>query len=290
MTSSTPAPASIAAATTMGAVALTVADLDGMRRFYEQAIGLRTIDQEEDLVRLGADERTVLVELHGRGGAPPSPPRATGLFHLALLVPERAELARAIRRVTEAGRRFSGASDHFVSEAMYLDDPEGNGIELYRDRPREEWYDPDGGFRFGTVPLDLDAVLAEMPADPDPGMPAGTGMGHVHLRVHDIAAARAFYEGVLGFDVMVDEIPTALFISAGGYHHHLGMNVWHSAGGAPPPPESRGLRHYEVVVPGAGEVERVAARMEQAGAAPVRDADGVHVTDPSGNRLLLRAG
>jgi catechol 2,3-dioxygenase len=250
----------------IGAVRLRVADLERVSDFYERAIGLRVLERDGDTVALGAD--TPLVELAGDPGAPPRPARSTGLFHLAILVPTRADLARAVQRVAHSGTRFSGASDHFVSEAMYLSDPEGNGIELYSDRPREQWeYGPTGELRMGTVALDLDSLMAELPAGDDDGMPDGTVMGHVHLHVADLGDAEAFYAGELGLDVMVRSYPGALFLSRGGYHHHVGLNTWAGVGAPAPPPGSRGLEHVELRL---GEGEPRTA------------------TDPSGNRLLLQ--
>jgi catechol 2,3-dioxygenase len=248
----------------IGAVRLRVADLEGVRAFYEEAIGLRTLARDGELMRLGAG--TPLVELVGDPSAPPAPAGSTGLFHLALLVPSRAELARAVRRVVAAGARLTGASDHFVSEALYLRDPEGNGIEIYRDRPREQWeYGPDGELRMGTVALDLDSVMTELPGGDDGGgMPDGTAMGHVHLHVADLDDAEAFY-GDLGLDVTVRGYPGALFMSTGGYHHHVGLNTWNGVGAPAPPPGSRGLEWFEIAAPGEGVV-----------------------ADPSGNRLLPR--
>jgi catechol 2,3-dioxygenase len=235
-------------------------------------------------VRLGVEHGEPLVELIGDPDAPSAPARARGLVHLALLVPDRPSLAQSIHRVIDSGWNFTGASDHFVSEAMYLDDPEGNGIELYRDRPRDEW-DYDGGeLRMGTVPLDLDDLLKETErGDTGNGMPPGTTMGHVHLKVAEIPGSGAFYEGLLGFDVTVRSYPSALFLSAGGYHHHLGMNIWASAGTPAPPTGTRGLRRYRIVLPGRDEVDRLAGELD--GAEP--DDDGVTVTDPSGNVALL---
>jgi len=238
----------------IGRVALRVADLERARSFYDQTIGL------------GPD--TPLVELIGDPAAPPAPPRSTGLFHLALLVPDRPELARAVRRVVASGARLDGASDHFVSEAVYLRDPEGNGIELYRDRPREEWeYLPSGELRMGTEALDLAGLMRELPADDDRGMPVGTRIGHVHLQVGDIAESEAFYAGKLGLDVTVRSYPGALFLSRDGYHHDVGVNTWAGAGLPAPPAGSRGLEWFEMTLPG----------VEQ----------GI-VSDPSGNRVLLQ--
>jgi catechol 2,3-dioxygenase len=247
----------------IGAVRLAVADLDRLVAYYERAIGLRVLARDGDLVRMGAD--TPLLELVGDPAAPPAPPRSTGLFHFAVLVPSRAELARAVRRVADAGERFSGASDHLVSEALYLRDPEGNGIEIYRDRPRGEWTWSGGELQMDSLPLDLDGILRELPADGDGGMPTGTVVGHVHLQVADLATAEAFYAGELGLDVTTRAAPGALFFSRDGYHHHIGVNTWASRGGAPPPAGSRGLQWFEVALPGGGLIE-----------------------DPSGNRLLRR--
>jgi catechol 2,3-dioxygenase len=287
---------SIDPATSMGAVRLTVADLEGMRDFYRDAIGL-TVDRGRDgVVRLGTlgyneglvDE--VLVELVGDPDAPPRPRGTSGLFHLAILVPTRADLARALQRVAEAGWRLSGASDHLVSEALYLSDPEGNGIELYRDRPRENWPVRDGVLQMDTLPLDLDGVLGELRReDAQAGMASGTRIGHVHLNVSDLTGAEAFYSGGLGFDVMVRGYPGALFVSAGGYHHHLGLNTWAGEGAAPPPDGSRGLREFEIVLPDEWALEKLERRITANGIGYQRNEDILHVVDPAGNRVALAA-
>src|SRR3954449_1115751 len=256
---------SIAADTRMGAVRLTVGDLDGVRDFYRDAIGLSEVDRADGVVRLGTNGDS-LVELTGNPDAPPRPRGTSGLFHLAILVPTRADLARALQRVAESGWRLSGASDHLVSEALYLSDPEGNGIELYRDRPREEWPVRDGVLQMDTLPLDLDGVLGELrPEDAGAGMPAGTRIGHVHLNVGDLSAAEAFYFGVLGFDITVRGYPGALFVSAGGYHHHLGLNTGAGEGAPPPPAGSRGLRQFEIRLPSPGALAAEQDRLREAG-------------------------
>jgi catechol 2,3-dioxygenase len=252
----------------IGRVRLRVADLERVRRYYEHTIGLGVLAEDGDTVTLGAD--TPLVELVGDPAAQPAPPGSTGLFHLAILVPDRPELARSIQRVVGSGERLTGASDHFVSEALYLRDPEGNGIEIYRDRPRDEWeYEADGQLRMGTVALDLHDVLAEMPRDEDGGMPDGTIMGHVHLHVSDLGEAEAFYVDRLGLDVTVRGYPGALFLSRDGYHHHVGLNTWQGAHGPVPPPGSRGLIDYELIL---------------------SDAEEGPLKDPAGNGVVLRAG
>jgi catechol 2,3-dioxygenase len=274
-------------ATSMGAVRLTVADLEGVRDFYRDAIGLSELEPGDGIVRLGTNGKA-LIELVGDPNAPARPRGTSGLFHLAIVVPGRADLARALQRVAEAGWRLSGASDHLVSEALNLSDPEGNGIELYRDRPREEWPVRDGVLQMDTLPLDLDGVLGELRrADSGAGMPAGTRMGHVHLNVGDLSAAEAFYSGGLGFDVMVRGYPGALFVSAGGYHHHIGLNTWAGEGAPPPPSGSRGLRQFEIRLPGADQLAAEEGRLSEAGFEPVREDNRVRVTDPSGNAVVL---
>ncbi|HEX5895694.1 MAG TPA: VOC family protein [Thermoleophilaceae bacterium] len=277
--------------TTIGKVRLRVADQDDLTTFYERVIGLRAVDREGDLVRLGAEGGEPVIELVGAPDAPAAPSFSTGLFHLAILVPDRAELARALQRVAGTGWRLTGASDHLVSEALYLQDPEGNGIEIYRDRPREEWRRDGGELAMATLPLDLESVLGELdPAEREAnGMPSGTTMGHVHLQVADIPAAEGFYNRALGLDVMVRSYPGALFLAAGGYHHHVGLNTWQSQGAPPPPEGALGLDRYELVLPNAAERDSAADRLAQAGADPERLDEGVVAADPSGIHVLLTA-
>jgi catechol 2,3-dioxygenase len=278
--------------TSMGAVRLTVADPARSRGFYERAIGLRGSERDDGTLALGLPGEPPLVELTGDSSAPALDRRATGLYHLAILMPSRRELALTLARLAEARWPLDGASDHLVSEALYLSDPDGNGIEIYRDRPRREWRHVDGKLAMDTLPLDLDSVLGELSglSDRQAVAPAGTRMGHVHLQVSDIPEAERFYSGVLGFDVMVRSYPGALFVSAGGYHHHLGLNTWHSRGAAPPAPGAIGLRNFEIVLPGREELERVLDRVNSAGIEVREDGDGWLVRDPSGNGVMLRAG
>lgn len=282
----------------LGPVRLTVADLPGARAFYERVVGLRALgdggDTAAGVVRLGAAEGgPAIVELVGRADAPVRARHSSGLFHLALLVPDRASLAQALGRVVAGGWRIDGASDHLVSEALYLSDPEGNGIEIYRDRPREAWKrDERGELRMATLPLDLERLVAELgpvTGEPDPGVPAATTLGHVHLQVADLAAAEAFYAGALGFEMMVRSYPGALFVAAGGYHHHLGLNTWASAGGPPRDPAARGLRDFTVVLADPDERQRVAERVEAAGFSVRDDAGDAVATDPFGIAVRLRA-
>jgi catechol 2,3-dioxygenase len=205
-------------------------------------------------------------------------------------VPSRRELARSVRRVIDAGWNFTGASDHLVSEALYLDDPEGNGIEIYRDRPRDEWRYEGGQLAMATLPLDLDGVMSEL-GDDDPGPGADeTRIGHVHLQVSQLPSTEAFYEGGLGLDVTTARYPGALFMSAGGYHHHIGTNTWASAGAPAAPSGSRGLRRFTVVVPDAAERERVTGRLRGSGHELAEVEGGVEAVDPSGNHMLVTTG
>jgi catechol 2,3-dioxygenase len=274
--------------TRIGAVRLTVRDLGAMTAFYERTVGLTVLARAEDAVRLGTAGGPPLVELLHRPAAAPRPSGTTGLFHLALLVPDRVALAAAIRRVTDSGWSFTGASDHLVSEAVYLRDPEGNGVEIYRDRDPDEWDWDDGDVRMATLPLDVASVMGELPEQATPLMPEGTVLGHVHLNVSDLAAIERFYDGILGFDVVTRAYPGALFLSAGGYHHHIGSNVWDGAGAPAPPAGAMGLDAFEVVLPHTGALDQVLAAVADAGVPTVEDASGTALTDPSGNRLILR--
>jgi catechol 2,3-dioxygenase len=272
-----------------GAVRLNVADLARVQRFYEQAVGLRPLDRSDDVARLGTDG-VVAVELVARPEAGPRPPRTTGLFHLAILLPDRAELARALVRIAGAGWRLSGASDHLVSEALYLSDPEGNGLEIYRDRPRSEWRHDDGEIRMSTLPLNLDGLLADA-RDEAPGadgMPAGTRIGHVHLNVADLGEAEAFYAGLLGFDVTVRSYPGALFLSTGGYHHHIGLNTWAGQGAPAPPRGSLGLEWFELTLDETRDLVELEERLAAANVEVDRVTEGLRTSDPSGNGLLLK--
>ncbi len=195
--------------TTLGTVGLTVSDLDRSRAFYERAIGLRATELDDGKLALGAAGERPLIELRGDSSAPRLNRRATGLYHLAILVPTRLDLAFALARLAQERWPLDGASDHMVSEALYLSDPDGNGIEIYRDRPRAEWPRADGQLQMATLPLDLNDVLSELRSATELQLsaPSGTIIGHVHLQVGDIAQAEAFYHGVLGFDVMVRGFP-----------------------------------------------------------------------------------
>jgi catechol 2,3-dioxygenase len=275
----------------IGAVHLNVRELERSRSFYTDVLGMVASERDDGSVSLGGADGSELLVLHpAPAGAGPDR-GLTGLYHFAVLVPSRRDLASALMRLVRAGWALDGASDHLVSEALYLSDPEGNGIEIYRDRDRAEWpRGDDGSLQMATLPLDLNALAGELGDDGGvAGFPGGTTIGHVHLQVADLRAAEEFYAGVLGLDVTVRGYPGALFVSAGGYHHHIGLNTWHSRGASAPAAGSAGLAWYEVVVGDATSLAECLARVEAAGVAVERVDDGVLVRDPSGNGVLLRA-
>jgi catechol 2,3-dioxygenase len=282
------APFSIHPATGVGPVALTVDDLERSERFYRDMIGFKVLGRAGDTITLGADGTTALLAVTGQPGARRLP-RTTGLYHFAILVPSRVALARSLRQLAEAHWPLSGASDHLVSEALYLDDPDGNGIEIYRDRPREEWPRPDGQIQMATDPLDIDSLIDELAHDPSPwdGIAPGTIIGHVHLHVADLRAAEEFYHGVLGFDIIQRYGPSALFVSAGGYHHHIGLNTWAGVGAPPPPPGSVGLRSFDIRLPDAATRDALLERVRAAGIATEEVVHGVLLRDPSANGVVL---
>jgi catechol 2,3-dioxygenase len=280
--------AEIAPDTHMGAVELSVSDLEGSVEYWERVVGLRVLARENGLASLGAD--TELVRFVEEPGSRPADGH-TGLYHVALLVPDRPSLARWLAHAARDQTRIEGLSDHSVSEAIYLRDPDRHGIEIYADRPREQW---EGQVmqRMTTLPLDLEDLLAELddPAvEPFDGLPDGTTVGHVHLRVADVQSMVEFYRDVLGMGLMAQLGPMAAFLSAGGYHHHVGGNTWESRGAAPAGPGFATLRHATIVVPDPAERDRLAARVADSGQEPEAREGGVLVRDSSQNGLLLTA-
>lgn len=265
----------------LGAAHLTVSHLDGSIAFYERALGLRLHHRDGDVATLGTGGEDLLVLTEEAGAAPGG--RHAGLFHFALLLPTRQELARAVLRLASTQTRIEGAADHGVSEAIYLRDPDDNGIELYVDRPREEWPPPrTAGERVEmyTIALDMKDLMREA-ADEEPREHAGPGvvMGHLHLHVGDIERGLAFYRDVLGFETMVT-LPTAAFVSAGGYHHHVGFNVWLGNDVKPRPPMTAGLREWTVVLESRDQVAAVRARVLDAGLEARDREGGFLVRDP----------
>jgi catechol 2,3-dioxygenase len=288
---------SIHPATRVGRVALTVANLADQVAFYQQALGFQLQWREGGRAGLGtgAEDLLHLVEAPGAKRTP----RTTGLYHFAIVFPNRRELARAVARLFALNVR-NYPTDHLMTKTTYLDDPEGNGIELYAESPEDGWFGvengdfvarrADGSPSDGREPLDLDALFSLLtPDDPlDLPIPAGTRLGHVHLHVRDVQEAVDFYHGLLGFDVMGQSRRfQAAFVSAGGYHHHIGLNTWQGAGAPPPPAGAVGLRYFSVKLPDPQALAQVSARAAAAGM-PVNQADGgLLLHDPSENGVLL---
>jgi catechol 2,3-dioxygenase len=286
----TTTPTSLDPATTVGMANLIVADLDRAVQFYTETLGFTEQVRQGDTAYLSAGVGgTSWLRLARLAGARRKPRHTTGLYHIAILTPSRAALARSLRRLVEQHYPLQGASDHLVSEALYLADPDGNGLEIYRDRPRAEWPRLNGTLRMDSLPLDLQRLYDEAVAEDQPwaGLDPATHLGHVHLHVADLDAAVRFYTTLIGFDLVVRLADSAAFLSAGGYHHHLGLNTWAGVGAPPPPPDAVGLRGFTIALPSEAERERVLARL-RAAEIPLTEYAGLpEARDPSGNAVWL---
>jgi len=274
-------------ATHVGRVRLQVADLDRSIAYYETVIGFRVISRADGLAKLGPmGPDRVLLELHEKPGVRTVARRGhIGLYHFAILLPDRASLGRFVAHLAELGQ-YAGMSDHLVSEAVYLTDPDGLGIEVYADRPRSTWRIAADQLAMTSDPLDVPNLVAAAGGEKWEGAPPGTVIGHVHLYVRDLDNASAFYHSGLGLDKIVWGYPGALFMSAGGYHHHLGTNTW--AAGAPlATPDDARLIEWEVVVPEASDVSAAAKSLESAGFDVTRDGATATARDPWGIQLRL---
>lgn len=272
----------------LGAVHLTVANLERSLTFYQHSLGFKLHRCEDKIAHLGAGADDLLV-LYQDSQAIPLRRRQTGLYHFAVLVPSREELAHVLYQLAVTETPIQGASDHHVSEAIYLADPDGNGIEIYRDRPRDQWTLPNGDIVMGTEALDLNGVLAELNEDnvQRNGLVGDTKIGHVHLHVDNIETAENFYINVLGFDLMMRYGDMASFLAVGGYHHHLGINTWQGVGATPPPENSIGLRQYVITLPNQAELNAVVDRLTAANISFSSTEHGIFVKDPAGNGILL---
>jgi catechol 2,3-dioxygenase len=283
-----PGNALLADGTRLGGVELTITDLERALDFYTRVLGLSVRELDDRRAALGAGGED-LVTLRVVPGARPAG-RHAGLYHYALLFGSREELARVGRRVAESRTRIDGASDHGTHEAIYLPDPDGNGIELAADRPREQWPDMRGGDLFGSgpEPLDVGALFATIAEERrlSPLAEPGLRVGHMHLHVGDLEPATRFYRDGLGFALMA-EMPSAVFVAAGGYHHHVAFNTWRGAGVGPAPEDAVGLRHWTLISESAAERDAVIGRLRALGVALEQRPDGTLARDPSGNAVLI---
>jgi len=280
----------------VGRVKLRVSRLERSVAFYKDVVGFEVLREEGRVAWLGTRGSDTPIVVLEEDASPPPRGRTAGLYHFAILVPDRPTLARVVRKLAKAGVPI-GQADHLVSEALYFDDPDRNGIEMYRDRPRDEWpRDASGGIRMATDPIDFDSLLSEA-TEPLDALPPGTKIGHVHLHVSDLAEAKRYYCDVLGFDIVTYYGGSALFVSAGGYHHHLGLNTWAGVGVPPAPERGPGLAYYSVVLPNKEALDATLDALRRAGAPAERAADGGlreeressdeawFAKDPFGNRI-----
>ena len=280
-------------ATRVGSVHYTVADLSRQTSFYQDILGFSLLRREGNSAVLGAGDSELLrlTEVPGAQRAR----RTTGLYHTAFLVPTRWELAHLVRQIAQTRTPIQGTSNHGTHLAIYLPDAEGNGIELAWDFPKEAWPMKDGKMDLASMPrsgVDIDELMGELERNPASwtGLDANTRVGHVHLHVADLETSQQFYHNLLGFDVVLNSPDFgALFVSAGGYHHHIGMNIWNGVGAPPPPADAIGLRTFSIALPDKAELQRLVARLQRAQAEMTETPDGVLLCDPSHNGVLLRA-
>lgn len=281
----------------LGPIWLRVKSLDSMLSFYVNDIGLRVVQKPRksngEAVGLGTDQQSgePLIVLMHDPNAEKSPPNAAGLYHYAILVPNRSSLAAAYLSLGKAGVYFEGFADHLVSEALYLTDPEGNGIEIYSDRPRHQWkFDVDGHLQMATLPLDTESLLSELSGKSKENLTSvfdGARLGHVHLKVTDIKRSVSFYHKTLGLDLVLDW-GSAAFLSVSGYHHHVGMNTWESLGGTSFVKDRTGLEHFTISIPDRNFINEMSPELKEISYFHSRDSDQLFVSDPDGIKLLIR--
>jgi catechol 2,3-dioxygenase len=278
----------IAPATRIGAVHLVTATLEQQIDFYHTALGMKILQQSDLAASLGAADRPLIILTEVPGAKRVR--RATGLYHLAVRVPSRLELARTLAHLADTDAAFEGMANHGVSESLYLHDADKNGIEIYCDRPMDSWpRGAQGQLKMDTLPLDLDNLMDELAANDHPwdGLHPQTDIGHVHLHVSQLNDAQQFYQQVLGLTLTQHMASGVAFLAAGAYHHQVGINTWLGAGTPPPPPNSIGLRWFELCLPNQTERNKVAERVRAAGLLLEDTVGGLLVRDPSRNGVLL---
>lgn len=273
--------------TFVGKVDLKVENLDRSLKFYQNLIGFKILRQSESKAVLTADGVTPLLSIEQPENIIPKPPRTTGLYHYALLLPKRSDLGRVLRHLLQNGYPLQGASDHLVSEALYLADPDGNGIEIYVDRPASTWNWRNGEVVMATEPLDAKSVLAEGQDGNWPGLPSHTIMGHIHLHVSELVKTEEFYRDGLGFEVVTRYGNQALFMSTGKYHHHIGLNTWNGIGAPAPAENNVGMKDFSLIFPSEVAVNNVVEQLKRIGARVIAEDHYFITSDPSANRIKL---
>ncbi|HLO11054.1 MAG TPA: VOC family protein [Pseudoneobacillus sp.] len=272
--------------TFVGKVNLKVENLERSLAFYQEVIGFRILEKTERTANLTADGKTILLSIEQPENVIPKHGRTTGLYHFALLLPKRSDLAKIVQHFVGIGLKF-GSSDHLVSEALYLSDPDGNGIEIYVDREPAEWDWNQGEVEMTVDPLNFVDLLAIGNQQSWKGLPADTVMGHIHLHVSELKKTEEFYTEGLGFDVVNRYGTQALFISSGKYHHHIGLNTWNGVGAPQPPVNSVGLESFTLMLPTEEKRDSIIAQLKKIGAPVVKEKGSIVTEDPSGNRIYL---
>ncbi|KMJ58054.1 glyoxalase [Bacillus sp. LL01] len=274
-------------ATYVGEVRIKVQNLQRSIKFYTEVIGFQLLDQSEDKATFTADGATALLTIVQPENIQPKQHRTTGLYHFAILLPARADLGSMIHHFIDSKVKLQGASDHLVSEALYLADPDGNGIEIYTDRPAGQWKWDDGEVEMSSVALDVEALLKEGQDRPWQGLPKTTVMGHIHLHVSQLKETEEFYTKALGYEVVTRYGGQALFISTERYHHHIGLNTWNGVGAGAPDENTVGLEWFTLVVPSEGKKRNVVETLKSFGAKVYQDNGDYFTEDPSGNKIRL---
>jgi catechol 2,3-dioxygenase len=271
---------------TIDSVSLRVADLDRSIHFYQGVLGFQVLDRADDKVTLGINQ-TPFLQIYQPVGIQPKKARTTGLYHFAILLPDRVELGSFLQHMINSGYPLQGASDHLVSEAIYFADPDGNGIEVYADRPAVTWKWNDGEVEMASIPLDVKDLLSDSKGKLWEGMPAGTTIGHIHLHVSELKETEKYYTAGLGFDVVTRYGGQALFISYDQYHHHIGLNTWNGVGAPTPSENSVGMIHYTIRFREEAKLTKVIENLKALGASVVHEGVYLRTEDPSGNQIRL---
>jgi catechol 2,3-dioxygenase len=274
--------------TFVGHVKVKVENLERSLSFYQEVIGFKILEQSKTSATLTTDGKTSVLSIEQPENIIPKRSRTTGLYHFALLVPTRADLGKILKHFIQIGYPLQGASDHLVSEALYLADPDGNGIEIYSDRDPSTWVWNNDEVEMATLPLDTESLLEEGQADEWNGLPAGTVMGHIHLHVSELEKTEQFYIKGLGFKVVFRYGNQALFISTGNYHHHIGLNTWNGVGAPKPPSNSVGLESFHLILPNEEKRNNMVNQLKSIGASVTEEKGSFVTIDPSGNRIYLK--